>query len=181
MCRSRFLALAACLLTASACTGPQGSSVPVNTGDTTPPVVFSLETLGRQGGDLHVTETSGAVSGTLAASDSIQVAARGDDSEGVRQVAIWGTTTKTCTDPSGNATREGPGLAGAPLADSTDTAAPGGTTTIQRVVSVPLRLADYSCQAGSRLALEFDFWVTAQNFGGGTAQSEHLTLTFNQP
>ena len=142
--------------------------------------MFTLETLGRQGGELRVSETSGPVAGTLSANDSIQLAARGDDPEGVRQVAIWGTTEKTCTDANGIATRQGPSLAGAPLAESTDTATTGGTTTNQRVVTYPVRVADYTCPQGSTVSFELIFWATTQNFGGGTDQSDTLTLTYTQ-
>ena len=160
--------------------GPQGASVQINTGDTSPPVVFSLETLGRQGGEVRVSQTSGPMSATLSPTDSLAVAARVDDPDGVKQVAIWGTEKKTCTDPTGVGTVTGPGLAGAPLIDSTDNAT-SGTTTNQRTISQPVRVADYTCPQGQKMSLELVFWATGQNYGGGTAQSDHLTLTFTTP
>lgn len=176
----RKLVAAGACATVMACNGPQGSPVPINTGDTTSPVIYSLATVGRQAGDLDVNQTSGPLTGALSATDSIQVAARADDPDGVRQVAIWGTERKTCTDPqSGLGTITGPGLAGAPIAESTETAT--GTTTNQRVVSTPVRISDYSCPQGQKLSLELVFWATGQNFGGGTAQSDQLTLTFTAP
>jgi hypothetical protein len=173
------VAASGCLIAVSC--GPQGQSVPINTGDSTPPVVFSLETLGRQGGDLRVSQTSGPASGTLSATDSIAVAGRVDDPDGVKGVAIWGTEKKTCIDPvSGLGTTTGPGLAGVPLIESTDTQT-SGTTTNQRAISTPVRVSDYSCPQGQKLSFELVFWATGQNYGGGTAQSAQLTLTFAAP
>src|SRR5439155_1740005 len=83
------------------------------------------------------TQSSGAVSATLSATDSLAVAARADDPDGVKEVAIWGTDKETCTDSQGLATVRGPGLAGAPLVESADTAT-SGTTTVQRTVSQPV-------------------------------------------
>lgn len=107
-----------CLVVA-ACPGPQGTTVPINTADTSLPTVFALETLGRKGGEVGVTATSGPVSAMLAADDSIAVVGRVDDSDGVRTVAVWGTSKKICVDAAGFATMTGLGVAGAPLAEST--------------------------------------------------------------
>jgi hypothetical protein len=174
----KLVSACACVISVS-CTGPQGASVPINTADTTPPVIFSLETVGRQGGELFVSQSSGPVSGSLAATDSFIVAARADDPEGVRQVQILGTLMKGCTNP-----QTGEGAVGAPgpgdvLAESTETSTT--TTTIQRVVSTPVRMADYTCNPGENLSVELVFWATGQNFGGGAVQSDKLTLTFTTP
>lgn len=163
------------------CPGGQGQTVPINTADATPPSVFVLETLGRKGGEVRVTTTSGDVSGTLAADDSIALSGRVDDSEGVKQAALWGTTEKTCLFADGHAEKQGPELVGAPLVESTDPATSGSTTT-QRVVSHPLKVSDSVCAQGSGLTgLKFVFWVTGQNWGVGIAQSATLTLTFSNP
>lgn len=42
-------------------------------------------------------------------------------------------------------------------------------------------MSDYSCPQGQRLSLELVFWATAANFGGGTAESAQLTLSFVSP
>lgn len=165
----------ACLIAVSAC-GPQGSQVPVNTGDTTAPAIFSLETVGRRGGELRVTQTSGPVSGTLAADESIAVVARADDPEGVLYVGIWGGRKLICAEPSG-----GYVASGTALVTSTDTAVAGGTTTVQRIVSYPVRFTDLECPEGSGLPLEFEFWAGAGNFGGMSTDSNILTLKFIAP
>lgn len=179
----KLIAGIALVTVASACNEPQGSPVPVNTGDTTPPVIFSLGTQGREGGDLRVTETSGPVSGTMAADESMAVVARADDPEGVRTVEIWGTVEKTCADPqSGLSTRTGPGLVALPLVENIDTATAGGTTTDQRTVRHPVVMTTFTCPQGQRLSLKLVFWAEAANFGGVRAPlSDFLTLMFDAP
>lgn len=43
-------------------------------------------------------------------------------------------------------------------------------------------MSDAACPQGSRiLGLEYVFWVTGENFGGGTARSSELMLTYSNP
>lgn len=179
----RLIAGIALVVATSACGEPQGSPVPVNTGDTTPPVIFSLGTQGREGGEIRVTQTSGPVSGAMVADESMAVVARADDPEGVRTVEIWGTEEKTCADPqSGLSTRTGPGLVALPLVENIDTATAGGTTTNQRTVRHPVVMTSFTCPPGQQLSLELVFWAEAENFGGERAPlSDFLTMTFEAP
>jgi hypothetical protein len=179
--RSRLFLTATVSFLAAGC-DLTGSTVPVSTGDVSPPTVAGPETLGRQGGELAVTPTSGAVTGSWSGTESIVIAARAEDPEGVKEVAIWGTTQKTCTDAGGTATNEGPGSATVQLAVSTDPATPGGTAQSARQVQLVVKAADFRCPAGTvSLAVKQEFWVTGRNFGGGETKSDKLTLTHARP
>jgi hypothetical protein len=48
-------------------------------------------------------------------------------------------------------------------------------------VSTPVKVSDYGCETGSKLALKLVFWATAESFGGASGQSEQLILTFAAP
>ncbi len=175
------LALTAMIpLILAACPGPQGPIVPVNTGDSTAPEVFAVETLGRKGGDLRVTPTSGPVSGSLAADESMQVVARVDDPEGVKEVTIWEGAKQTCVDAAGDATSEG-SLDGQAAVTSTDSGG-AATTTAQRTASHAVNVAGYTCPAGTRLlSLVLVYWTTGRNYAGTETRSSKLTLTFTSP
>ena len=177
----RVALLAVCVCVAG-CSGGTGSPVPVPSSDSTPPVVTAVGTLGKSGGEVEVTPTSGPISASWKGASSLVLGARAEDPEGVREVAIWGTTEKTCTDASGIATKTGPGLPGAPLAASTDTATPGGTTYSARQVQYTIEVSSFVCPPGTQeLIAKQVFWATATNFGAGATKSDTLTLTYTRP
>jgi hypothetical protein len=160
----------------AACTGPMGATVSVPPSDTTPPVLTVLETLDRAGGQLSVTPTSGPVAGSWGGPEAITIAARVDDPEGAREIAIWGEGTLTCY--QGEIASMGQPLLGGAIATNTDPASPGGTTQTGRVVTYVARLGDFDCPASDTgLHLELKFWAVGKNFGTGEARSETLTLT----
>ena len=153
--------------------------MPVNTADTTPPVIFELTTQGKEGGDIEVTPTSGPVTGTLAADKSMAVIARAEDPEGVQSVEVWGTEEKTCGNPqTGLSTRTGPGFVALPLIANTDTATTGGTARTQRSARQPVVLSSFTCPQGQELSLKLVFWGEAESFGGARTRSDVMTLTF---
>ena len=179
----RFSMLVACVAVFSACEqGPEGSPVPVNTADTTPPVIFEVTTQGKEGGDIRVTTTSGSISGTLASDESMAVIVRAEDPEGVKSAEVWGTEEKTCTDPqSGIATRTGPGLVALPLIASTDTATAGGTARTVRSARQPVVMTSFTCPQGEELSLKLVFWGEAESFGGARTRSDVMTVNFTAP
>ena len=176
----RFSALVACVVVVAACeVGPEGSPVPVNTADTTPPVIFEVTTQGKEGGDIRVTTSSGSITGTLADDESMAVIVRAEDPEGVQAAEVWGTEEKTCTDlQSGIATRTGPGLVALPLIASTDSATSGGTARTIRSARQPVVMSDFTCPQGDELSLKLVFWGEAESFGGARTRSDVMTLTF---
>ena len=179
----RLSALVACVAVVSACEqGPEGSPVPVNTADTTPPVILEVTTQGKEGGDIEVTPSSGSITGTLAADESMAVIVRAQDPEGVKAAEVWGTEEKTCTDPqSGIATRTGPGLVALPLIANTDSATTGGTARTIRSARQPVVMTDFTCPSGDELSLKLVFWGEAESFGGARTRSDLMTLSFTTP
>ena len=176
----RVVAILALLTTLACEERPLGSAVPINTADTSPPVIISLRTQGHEGGELQVTQTSGPITGTLAANESMAIIAVAEDPEGVRTVEVWGTDEKTCTSQSGIATRTGPGLVALPLKESTDTATFPGETRTQRSARHGVVMTDFTCPPGQELWLELVFWAEAVNYAGQRAAiSDFMTLRFN--
>ena len=180
--RRLFAIVASIAVTIAGCQeGPEGSPVPVNTADSTPPLVFELTTQGKEGGEIRVTAASGPLSGTMAADESMAVIARIDDPEGVKAAEVWGTEEKTCIASNGIATQTGPGLVAVPLIANTDTATAGGTARTRRSARQPVVLSNFTCPQGQEMSLELVFWAEGENFGGGRVRSDVMTLTFTAP
>ena len=125
-------------------------------------------------GSLTATSSSGPVGAQWADRETLTLFARVDDPEGVREVAIWGTTKLTCVPASGLATTRGPGLVTAPLTVSTDDAKAGEMTRTAREVEWTIQAGDFRCPARSQLIAEQVFWGAGSNFGAATLRVRPL-------
>jgi len=147
-----------------------------------PPTAIKLSALDLPDGTLTATSFTGPLGAQWSARETLTLFARVDDPEGVREVAVWGTTKHTCVAASGLATTRGPGLATAPLAVSTHVPEPGEMARTAREIHYTIQARDFSCPAGSRqLIVEQVFWAAGNNFGGGAITSNTLTLTYVRP
>lgn len=80
--------------------GEAGQQVTVKASDQTPPSGITLETNGRTGGEVTLALGAPPLAISIGKGDSFILRAIAEDSDGIKEVAIWGTTEKTCTDPT---------------------------------------------------------------------------------
>ena len=156
--------------------GEAGQKVTVQASDPTPPSKVILETQGRAGGD--VTLNLGAPPSTIniGRGESFILRAVAEDSEGIKEVATWGTMEKTCEDPITSAAQHtGPG-ASAPLARDVSSATAGGTASSVRYVSYTVQV-DVSCPATTQFVEQkFVFWGEAKNFSNMGTKGPSMTV-----
>lgn len=157
--------------------GEAGQQVTVKASDQTPPSGITLETQGRTGGEVTLGLGAPPVAISIGRGDSFVLRAVAEDSDGIKEVSILGTTEKTCADPTTDmAQHVGPGQA-TPLAKDTSSAAVGGTASSVRYVSYVVKV-DISCPANLRfLSQKFVFWGEGKNFSGVHTSSPRLTIT----
>lgn len=171
------VALVGCAGVTQLLQGESGQQVTVKASDQTPPSGITLETHGRTAGELTLPLGATPLAITIGRGDSYFLRAVAEDPDGVREVAIVGTTEKTCTDPVTDAAQHvGPG-ARALLAKDTSSATVGGTASNMRYVSYVVKV-DVSCPANLRfVSQKFVFWGEAENFSSGRRTGSSLTIT----
>ena len=159
------LALIGCAGVTQLLQGEAGQQVTVKASDQTPPSGITLETQGRAGGDVTLGLGAPPLEINIGRGDSFVLRALADDSDGIKEVAIWGTTEKTCTDPTTNmAQHVGPGQK-APLVKDMSSSAVGGTASSVRYVSYVVKV-DISCSPTTLrfVSQKFVFFVETTNF-----------------
>lgn len=157
------LALVGCPGVTQLLQGEAGQQVTVAAPDQTPPSGIALETHGRTGGEVTLGIGASPLAINIGRGDSFILRAVAEDSDGIKEVAIWGTTEKTCTDPTtGTAQHDGPDLASAPLTKDMSSATVGGTASSVRYVSYVVKV-DITCPpTAPRLEVQFVFWGEAR-------------------
>jgi hypothetical protein len=152
--------------------------VTVKGSDPTPPSEITLETQGRPGGEITLTVGAQPVKLDMGKGDSFILRAIAEDPDGIKEVALWGTSEKTCEDPATDkASHSGPGLVSAALIKDSSAAPVGGTATSARYVSYMVKV-DVACPHGPRFASQkFVFWGEAKNFSNVSTTGPKLTVT----
>ncbi|MEO8140327.1 MAG: hypothetical protein ABI742_11810 [Gemmatimonadota bacterium] len=146
----------------------QPQVVPIPQNDPTPPTALWLQANPPDAPLANATLGGAASSAEINDSGIVQVTAVGTDPEGLRAVRLWMTTKR-----SRPGQIENPGLAGAPVAEQTNAAVPGGTATASLTVTYGL---SPSTVIGSFDDLWVALWAEAENFGGGVVRTPVLTL-----
>ena len=158
--------------------GEAGQQVTVKASDQTPPSGITLETQGRAGGDVILGLGAPPLAINIGRGESFILRAVAEDSDGIKEVAIWGTTEKTCTDPTtGTAQVTGPGLQAAPLIKDMSSATVGGTASSVRYVSYVVKVDSTCPPTAPRLIVRFVFWGEAKNFSSLRTLGPKLTIT----
>jgi hypothetical protein len=152
--------------------------VTVKASDPTPPSGITLETQGRPGGEVTLAVGAAPLAITIGRGDSYFLRAIAEDPDGVKEVAIWGTTEKVCEDPVTNtASPPGPGLSGAPIVKDMSSATAGGTASSMRYVSYVVKV-DVSCPAALRfVSQKLVFWAEAESFSNLRSKGPSVTVT----
>jgi hypothetical protein len=173
------LALVGCGGTTQLLQGGTGQQVTVKASDPTPPSGITLETHGRPGGEVTLGIGAPSLAIIIGRGDSYFLRAIAEDPDGIKQVAIWGTTEKTCEDPAtGIAQLTGPGLVGAPLVQDMSAATVGGAASTGRYVSYVVKV-DIQCPATAPrfVSQKLVFWGEATNFSNLRTKGPWLTIT----
>lgn len=158
--------------------GESGQQVTVKTSDQTPPSGITIETQGRAGGDITLGRGAPPLAINIGRGDSFFLRAVAEDSEGIKEVSILGTTEKVCEDSAtGAAQHVGPGQK-APLVKDMSSATVGGTASSVRYVSYVVKV-DISCSPTTLrfVSQKFVFWGEAENFSNRRSTSPSLTVT----
>jgi hypothetical protein len=173
------LAVVGCAGVTQLLQGEAGQQVTVKVSDQTPPSSIILETQGRTGGEVTVGLGDPPLAISIGRGDSLVLRAVAEDSDGIKEVSILGTTEKTCADPAtGMAQHVGPGQR-ALLVKDTSSATVGSTASSVRYVSYVVQV-DISCPATLRfVSQKFVFWGEAENFSTQRSTSPSLTVTAN--
>jgi hypothetical protein len=171
------LTLAGCSGATQLLQGDAGQQVTVKASDQTRPSGITLETQGRTAGEVTLGIAGSPLAIDIGKGDSFLLRAVAEDPEGVKEVAILGTTEKSCTDPiTDKAELVGPSQQ-ARLVKNTSSATVGGTASSVRYVSYVVKV-DISCPATLRfLSQKFVFWGEAENFSNLRSKSPSLTVT----
>jgi hypothetical protein len=157
--------------------GESGQQVTVKASDQTPPKGITLETHGRTAGELTLPIGATPLAINIGRGDSYFLRAVAEDPDGVKEVAIVGTTEKTCAHSVTDAAQHvGPGPR-ASLAKDLSSATVSGTASNMRYVSYVVKV-DVSCPANLRfVSQKFVFWGEAENFSNGRRVGPSLTIT----
>jgi hypothetical protein len=163
------------ILVATAITGcqtcPFGQEIVIPSSDVTAPSLVM---------DLHlpngsiVTVTPGSTTSTVPVpgGGKVTVIVNAKDPEGVKDVQIWSASIITTIDPNtGVATRQGPGLLGAPSASNADSRSSGQKGCTERVVSENLEVS-----STPQRVVSFEVGARGVNFGGRTVRTPTVTL-----
>ena len=158
--------------------GEAGQQVTVKAADQTPPSGITLETQGRPGGEVTLAVGAAPMTITIGRGDSYILRAVAEDVDGVKEVAIWGTSEKVCEDPATNtASAPGPGLSGVPIVKDMSSATAGGTATSKRYVSYVVKV-DATCPSTRRFVSQtLTLFGEATNFSNLRSKGPSLTVT----
>ncbi len=146
----------------------QPQTVPIPQGDPTPPTALWLQANPPEAPLANVTLGGTPLTAEVGDSGVVQVTANGSDPEGLHAIRLWMTVKRARPGQI-----EGPGLAGAPVAEQSTPATAGGTATTSLSVSYGL---SPSTEIGGFDDLWVDLWAEAENFGGGIVKTAVLTL-----
>lgn len=146
----------------------QPQTVPIPQGDPTPPTALWLQANPPEAPLANVTLGATPLTAEIGDSGVVQLTATGSDPEGLHAIRLWMTVKRARPGQV-----EGPGLAGAPVAEQITPATAGGTATSSLSVSYGL---SPSSEIGGFDDMWVDLWAEAENFGGGIVKTAVLTL-----
>jgi hypothetical protein len=150
MNRSPFGAL--CVLALVLACQPQ--TVPVPQADPTPPTALWLQANPPAAPLANVTLGGTPLTAEVGDSGVVQLTANGSDPEGLHAIRLWMTVKRARPGQV-----EGPGLAGAPVAEQSTPASAGGTATTSLSVS-------YGLSPSTEIGAFDDLWVDRLGRGG---------------